>query len=151
MTRRWLSALASLALWLPVSDSAFALGDLVVEAPPVARQADCADYGSIDAATGRAGTVCLPVSPIALRIRVPRVYCQGTTCVLLGTALADPGQFLGIFIAALGGKGGNENCRVYDTADPGYGNIRNGLLCLPLRLTDRVVFCTAGRCLAVDP
>ena len=151
MTRLRLSALASLAFCLPVANAAFALGDLVIEVPPIVRQGDCTDYGSIDAATGRSGTVCLPVSRAALRIAVPRVYCREATCVLLGTALVDPGEFLRIFAAAVSGKGDNGNCRVYDTADPRRGNIRNGVLCVALRLTDRVVYCASGRCLAVDP
>lgn len=151
MTRHRLSALASLVFCLSGSNAAFALGDLVIDVPPIARQTDCTDYDSIDAASGRSATVCLPVSHAALRIAVPRVYCREATCILLGTALADPGEFLRVFTAAVSGSDTNENCRVYDTADPRRGNIRNGLLCLPLRLTDRVVYCSSGRCLAVDP
>ena len=132
-------ALASALFALLLADPASAVGDLFIMAPPIVRSPNCTDYGSVDAATGRTGTICLPVSPAALRIAVPRVYCREATCILLGTALADPAAFLRIFSAAVGDNDGNENCRIYDTADPRNGNVRNGVICLPLRLTDRVV------------
>ena len=62
--------------------------------------------------------------------------------------VADPAAFLRAFAGA--GESG-ENCRTYDVFEPGRGNARSGVLCVPLQIDARTVFCTGKRCLAVEP
>jgi hypothetical protein len=53
--------------------------------------------------------------------------------------------------ASTGAPEADEDCTVYDFVDPQKGNVRAGLICVPLRITDRIVYCSSGRCIAVDP